>query len=91
MPPDQVKLRKVAGIAPRYQGSAFLANREAEFAAIKPIRGFYEVPGTIMGLSALLRNPPDGIIHFAGHGLVETVQGAAIPDRARAEHHSGPY
>ena len=29
-----------------------------------------------MGLSVLLREPPDGIIHFAGHGLVDDVQGA---------------
>jgi CHAT domain-containing protein len=71
-----VMLRELAAIAPRYQGSAALPNQETEFATIKTIRGFREVPGTFMGMKALLQDPPEGIVHFAGHGLVETVDGA---------------
>ena len=76
-PPNQVIVQKVASIAPHYEGELLLANQTTEVASIMPMHGFYEVAGTYEGMSQLLSNPPDGIIHFAGHGLVDTVQGAS--------------
>jgi len=74
-PPEQVGLRELAMIAPHYVGGEYLPNQQSEINSIKTLHGYREVPGTFLGLGALLQNPPEGIVHFAGHGMADTTNG----------------
>jgi tetratricopeptide (TPR) repeat protein len=74
-PPEQVGLRELAMIAPHYEGGEYLPNQQSEINSIKTMHGYKDVPGTFLGLQALLQNPPEGIVHFAGHGMADATNG----------------
>jgi hypothetical protein len=61
-------LRAVRAIAPNYSGGAALPSQGTELAAMRSLPGFATAQGTVNGLRSLLEAPPEGIIHFAGHG-----------------------
>ena len=66
--PLSLHLTSVKAIAPRYTGGAALPYLRQELAAIQNMPGFESIPGTMADLRALLQSPPEGIVHFAGHG-----------------------
>jgi hypothetical protein len=66
--PLELPLREVRAIAPHYTGGSVLPAQRSELAAMQSLPGFATAQGTVDGLRALLQSPPEGIIHFAGHG-----------------------
>jgi CHAT domain-containing protein len=66
--PLSLHVMSVKAIAPRYTGGAALPYLGQEMAAIQSMPGYQSVPGTMADLRTLLQFPPEGIVHFAGHG-----------------------
>jgi hypothetical protein len=77
-PPQQLDIRQVVAVVPTYSGGMALAHQNDEIAAIHQLRGFREVNGQLASIQNLLRDPPDGIVHFAGHGVAEQGAGGVV-------------
>jgi len=69
-PPQSIALGQSAVIAPAYRGSQQLPSAGAELATLRQMPGFTQVAGDYASVRALAARPPQGIIHFAGHGAV---------------------
>ncbi len=69
-PPQSLTLSQSAVIAPTYRGAQQLASASGELATLKAMQGFTEVAGDYAAVRNLAAHPPQGIIHFAGHGAV---------------------
>lgn len=69
-PPQLLALRQSAVIAPVYSGAEQLASTGAEMATLKSMKGFGQVGGSYAAVRGLAMHPPQGIVHFAGHGAV---------------------
>jgi len=74
-PPQSLTLSKSAVIAPVYHGAQQLAAASDELTTLKAMQGFTQVAGDYAAVRILAANPPQGIIHFAGHGAVTEVGG----------------
>jgi CHAT domain len=70
-PPQDQELDEVVAIAPSYSGARALGAQAREIDAIQQLLATRRVSGNRTEFLALARNPPSGIIHFAGHGEVE--------------------
>ncbi len=68
-PPALVHLRRLAAVAPSYSGGQALPHQAEEIAALEQVQGFSRVNAQMASVTELLRNPPEGIVHFAGHGI----------------------
>lgn len=68
-PPGLLHLRRIAAIAPSYAGGLTLPYQAEEISALENLRGFSRVRAQLPDVAALLRDPPEGIVHFAGHGV----------------------
>jgi len=66
---------EIAVIAPKYTGAMVLTHQTEELDALKAIPGFRLVPGKIEDVKHLFGQFPQGIIHFAGHGVVVELPG----------------
>jgi hypothetical protein len=77
-PPRRLDLRQVVAIAPSYAGSTALAHQDDEIQAIHRLSGFRQVKGELASIQQLLRDPPDGIVHFAGHGVADRTPGGMV-------------
>ena len=75
--PQTLVLKELVVIAPGYEGAAALPSQRAEVRKLSGLAGFRSVPGRFADLKALFANFPDGIIHFAGHGAIQTRAGVA--------------
>ncbi|MEL6188500.1 MAG: hypothetical protein AAFU79_28085, partial [Myxococcota bacterium] len=75
IPPRRLHLREIVGLFPKYQGDEFLPAVARERAAMSVLDGFREVRGQQSLLSGLLSEPPQGILHFSGHGAARPVVG----------------
>lgn len=69
-PPQLLGLRTIAVVAPRYTGAQSLPALVAELQSMKGLPGYATVDGDLKGLRKLAQDPPKGIVHFAGHGVV---------------------
>ena len=75
-PPLSEQLHAVKVVAPVYDGDVSLAGAQQEVIALKTsFPALNQVNGTVDDVSALGRALPDGIIHYAGHGLRVTTDG----------------
>ena len=68
LPPLVLPVREVVAVAPRYEGASELSWQGKELAAMEALPGFRRLDGKIESFRELVRSPPAGIIHFAGHG-----------------------
>ena len=64
-----------AVIAPVYRGTQQLASAGDELTALKAIQGFTQVSGDYAAVRNLAMHPPQGVVHFAGHGAVTDAGG----------------
>lgn len=62
---------KMFVIAPHYSGSRSLDGEAAEIQELARLQGYSPVDGNKRGVKALFRSPPQGIVHFAGHGQLD--------------------
>lgn len=69
-PAQQITVTGTTLVAPTYAGRGVLPAQTAERASLLARPGAREAAGTFAGVAALFREPPQGIIHFAGHGAV---------------------
>ena len=69
-PAQQIPISGTAVVAPTYAGRQALAAQGSERASMLALPAAAEVAGTFAGVSAFFHEPPQGIIHFAGHGAV---------------------
>jgi hypothetical protein len=82
--PAEVDFSALAVVAPNYSGTLAL-NTAAEVKILKAdFPDMKETPGDVSSVETLVRNAPQGIIHFAGHGkraptATAPATGAAAP------------
>ena len=69
LPPVELPLHRVVAFAPHYQGAAFLAHQKEELRSISSLPGYEQGAGSTDAMLKMLDDPPEGIIHFAGHGF----------------------
>ncbi len=69
-PLQSLSVSRSAVIAPVYRGGLQLASAGKELTAIKSMQGFAQVAGDYASVRDLAMHPPQGIVHFAGHGAV---------------------
>jgi CHAT domain/Tetratricopeptide repeat len=74
-PTQSFAMEQSVVIAPGYRGTQQLAAANRELAALKSFRGFTEINGNYAAVRQLAAHPPQGIIHFAGHGEVKDQNG----------------
>ena len=75
-PPQAEALDNIAVVMPKYRGDLALAGAQKELAAMKAsFPKLDPVIGTVRAVSSLARGVPDGIIHYAGHGVRVTTRG----------------
>jgi CHAT domain-containing protein len=88
-PPQDAQVHEVVAIAPAYSDRAALAAQAREIDEITSLLSARRIAGKRTDFLALVRNPPSGIIHFAGHG---EVAGRTAADRRFAiELEDGPF
>lgn len=73
-PPRSLALSKLVVIAPAYGGGAGLPAQDEEVQTLEKFPDFVRLPGQVAELNRLFADPPQGIIHFAGHGAVKTTR-----------------
>ncbi|MGA2755472.1 MAG: CHAT domain-containing protein [Terracidiphilus sp.] len=69
-PPQSLALSQSVVIAPVYRGAQQLASAGDELTTLKTMQGFTQVAGDYAAVRNLAMHPPQGIVHFAGHGAV---------------------
>jgi hypothetical protein len=70
-PPYEQTMTKMFVIAPHYGGSLSLDGQAAETQQLALMDGYNAVGGNTTALKTLFQNPPQGIVHFAGHGELD--------------------
>lgn len=78
-PRQELAFDELVAIAPLYADGEQLASVEAEIAGLRKLPGFREVPGRFGAVQSLFAEPPRGIVHFAGHGVVSDAPQPAGP------------
>jgi TPR repeat protein len=72
LPPLMEGVQAVEVVAPTYTGDA-LAGAQQEVKNMQAVfPDLQQVAGTLTAVSKLAQHPPDGIVHYAGHGVVTT-------------------
>jgi len=75
-PPHAESLDAIAVVMPQYAGDMALGGAQTELQAMKQsFPGLTTITGTLTQVSSLARDLPDGIIHYAGHGVRVTTTG----------------
>jgi len=62
-------------VAPEYSGSASLKSAGDELQILEKTHRFKQVNGTYAAVREIAAHPPQGIVHFAGHGAVAEEHG----------------
>jgi hypothetical protein len=88
-PPQDAEVHEVIAIAPTYSVLPALAAQTREIDEIASVLSARRVAGKRADFLALVRNPPSGIIHFAGHG--EIAGRTAADRRFTIELEDGPF
>jgi len=71
-PSQSEVFKSIAVIAPHYAGAQQLPGQSDEIKALSKVRGYSHIVGNLASSQALFKSPPQGIVHFAGHGVVHT-------------------
>ncbi len=74
-PPYSETVQKMFVIAPHYTGSRTLDAEATETAGLAQLSGYSAVDGNMNALKTLFQHPPQGIVHFAGHGELSATRG----------------
>ena len=74
-PPGSETMPIMMVIAPHYTGARTLDAEASEIQGLAQISGYSAVNGNLPALRALFHNPPQGIVHFAGHGELSPTGG----------------
>jgi hypothetical protein len=74
-PPQTVAIERSVVIAPGYGGAQALTAANDELKTLKDKLGFMQVTGNYVSVRTLAGHPPQGIVHFAGHGRVLSQNG----------------
>jgi CHAT domain len=74
-PPGKEALQRMVVIAPHYTGARALNAEATEVQGLARLNGYSAVNGNLNALRALLHDPPQGIVHFAGHGELSPTLG----------------
>jgi hypothetical protein len=74
-PPQQLPMMELAAIVPDYSGSEHLPAQTKELQALETVEGYRAVRGRLESVEELLADPPEGFVHFAGHGTIVTKAG----------------
>jgi len=74
-PPQSLTVSRSAVIAPAYRGAQQLPSAGTELATLRRMRGFTQVAGDYAAVRSLAMHPPQGVIHFAGHGAITEENG----------------
>jgi hypothetical protein len=69
-PPQSLALRQFVVIAPQYGSASALPGQTVERDRLQILPGFQPWQGTVSSVHRLLASLPEGVIHFAGHGVV---------------------
>jgi CHAT domain-containing protein len=71
-PPQTIPVEQIIVVAPQYEKDRNLPSQDIEIRAIQVFRGFTQLPGQLGAMKRLFEDFPQAIIHFAGHGGIET-------------------
>jgi hypothetical protein len=82
LPPGRLVVENIDVLAPAYRGDAALPSQQDELHMLQQMRGFQYSGGTFLEVSTLMHDPPQGIVHFAGHGGASAASG--VPTYALA-------
>ncbi len=74
-PPGSETMPRMMVIAPHYSGARALDAEASEIQGLAQMNGYSAVNGNLTALRALFQNPPQGIVHFAGHGELSPTGG----------------
>jgi hypothetical protein len=74
-PPYAETMPKMFVIAPHYSGTRSLDGEAVETEGLARLNGYSAVNGNMNALKELFSNPPQGIVHFAGHGELNPTDG----------------
>jgi hypothetical protein len=74
-PPNSETMQQMFVIAPRYTGSRSLDGEATEIQGLARLNGYSAVNGNMNALRELFHHPPQGIVHFAGHGELSRTGG----------------
>jgi hypothetical protein len=77
-PRRHLALRRVSAIVPAYSGALALPHQNDEIAVLQQLNGFQRVEARISPIRQLLSDPPEGIVHFAGHGVAAPTAGGTV-------------
>jgi CHAT domain-containing protein len=69
-PPQDQRIDEVVTVAPTYSGGQSLGAQSREIEEIQSLLATRRVSGKRSDFLSLVRNPPRGVIHFAGHGEI---------------------
>jgi CHAT domain len=74
-PPGTETVQKMVVIAPHYTGARTLDAEASEIQGLAQLNGYSAVNGNMNALRVLFHDPPQGIVHFAGHGELSPTDG----------------
>jgi tetratricopeptide (TPR) repeat protein len=74
-PPNAEIMTKMFVIAPHYTGTRVLDGEATEIEGLARLNGYSAVNGNMGALRELFHHPPQGIVHFAGHGQLSATGG----------------
>jgi TPR repeat protein len=76
-PPKEMPLDGIAVVMPQYSGTLDLTGAGAELDSMtKTFPGLTPIPATLKDVKGMAKDLPNGIIHYAGHGIVVPEDGA---------------
>ena len=73
-PPQSLSIRELLVIAPEYSGAVDLPGVKQELEVLSDLDGYRRIPGRYDSLRTMVNQLPEGIVHFAGHGILEAEQ-----------------
>ena len=79
-PLQELALGHVVTIAPAYEDGV-LPHQAQELAVLAGLPGYERLPGNRRAVRGLLQRLPKGVVHFAGHGEIQTTRGG-VPEYA---------
>ncbi len=74
-PPFTERIAKTFVIAPHYTGTRTLDAEAKETQALAQLDGYTPVNGNMNAMEEFFHNSPQGIVHFAGHGELNSTRG----------------
>ncbi len=72
LPPERLRYDELVAMVPTYEGAEALPALQRELGALRGVSGFRQVDGRSDALADVVQNPPNGVLHFAGHGSTKS-------------------